>query len=63
MRQVGAELEGPYGVDDNDFPLLHMGVALVDDLDVMLRNAQRSCALSIDPAAPRQSTRLFADEA
>ena len=39
LDQVGAELEGPYGVDDNDFPLLHMGISLVDDLDVMLRNA------------------------
>ena len=24
IDQVGAELEGPYGIDDNDLPLLHM---------------------------------------
>ena len=35
--QVGAELENPFGTDDNDFPLLHMGLALVDNMDSMLR--------------------------
>lgn len=39
LDHVGAELEGPFGVDANDFPLLRMGVALVDDLDAMLRTA------------------------
>jgi hypothetical protein len=57
--QVGAELEGPYGVDDNDFPLLHMGIALVDDLDIMLRNVVRGLvelrapATSSDPSRPK----------
>ena len=46
VTQVGAELEGPYGVDDNDFPLLHMGISLVDDLDVMLRNAHAAADAS-----------------
>jgi len=39
LDHVGAELEGPFGVDANDFPLLRMGVGLVDDLDAMLRTA------------------------
>ncbi len=28
LDQVGVELEGPFGVDDNDFPLLTMGLAM-----------------------------------
>ena len=36
-EQVGAELENPFGTDDNDFPLLHMGLGLVDNMDSMLR--------------------------
>ena len=42
IEQVGAELEGPYGIDDNDLPLLHMGVSLVDDLDIVLRASEQS---------------------
>ena len=42
IDQVGAELEGPYGIDDNDLPLLHMGVSLVDDLDIILRANEHS---------------------
>ena len=37
---MGAELEGPFGVDANDFPLLHWGVELSEDLDVMLEMAE-----------------------
>jgi len=36
LDQVGAELEGPFGVDTNDFPLLKMGLALANDMDSML---------------------------
>ena len=42
IDQVGAELEGPYGIDDNDLPLLHMGISLVDDLDIILRASEQS---------------------
>ena len=42
IDQVGAELEGPYGIDANDLPLLHMGIALADDLDIVLRAAEAS---------------------
>eukprot|EP01052_Picozoa_sp_SAG31_P054165 SAG31_NODE_14268_length_817_cov_1.651811_1_plen_158_part_10 len=41
LDQVGAELEGPYGVDDNDLPLLAIGVSLGEDLDAMLRTVSR----------------------
>ena len=37
LDQVGAELENPFGTDDNDFPLLHMGLGLMDNMDSMLR--------------------------
>lgn len=37
LDQLGAELEGPFGTDDNDFPLLHMGLALMDNMDSLLR--------------------------
>uniref|UniRef100_A0A7S4IGA4 Uncharacterized protein n=1 Tax=Prymnesium polylepis TaxID=72548 RepID=A0A7S4IGA4_9EUKA len=40
LDQVGAELENPFGTDANDFPLLHMGISLVDDLDSMMHSAQ-----------------------
>ena len=39
MDQVGAELEGPFGVDDNDLPLLQMGISLFDNLDALMRAA------------------------
>ena len=39
---VGAELEGPFGVDDNDFALLSMGANLCNDLDAMVRTANSS---------------------
>ena len=42
LDQVGAELEGPYGVDDNDFPLLTMGLAMCNDLDAMVRTVSRT---------------------
>ena len=40
---VGAELEGPFGIDDNDFALLLMGSTMCNDLDAMVRtvNANR----------------------
>ena len=46
-----------FGVDANDFPLLTMGVGLLDDLDIMLRAARRRLALhhsghSFDGAPP-----------
>ena len=40
--QVGVELEGPFGVDDNDFPLLTMGLAMCNDLDAMVRTVSRT---------------------
>jgi hypothetical protein len=40
LDQVGAELENPYGIDANDYPLLHLGIAFTDDLDEMVRAAQ-----------------------
>lgn len=41
LDQVGAELECPFGTDDNDLPLLEMGLDLMSDVDTMLRNAAR----------------------
>merc|ERR1712216_681452 len=35
LDQVGVQLEGPFGIDDNDFPLLTMGLAMCNDLDAM----------------------------
>ena len=40
--QLGAELEGPFGTDDNDLPLLLMGAKLCDDLDAILRTVRAS---------------------
>lgn len=37
LDSVGVELEGPFGTDANDLPLLKMGAALCDDLDMMVR--------------------------
>jgi putative membrane protein len=39
LDQIGAELEGPFGVDDNDLPLLQMGISLFDNLDALMRAA------------------------
>ena len=41
LDEVGAELEQPFGVDPNDFPLIRMGDSLADDLDVLLRTANQ----------------------
>lgn len=49
LDQVGIEMEGPFGVDHNDFPLLTMGHALCNDLDAMVRTVSR----------PRLEARLF----
>ena len=38
---MGIELEGPFGVDDNDFPLLTIGLTLCNDLDSMVRTVSR----------------------
>jgi hypothetical protein len=40
LDQVAAELEGPFGVEPNDIPLLHKGLEFVDDCDVMVSAAQ-----------------------
>lgn len=49
LDQVGVELEGPFGIDDNDFPLLAMGLAMCNDLDTMVRTVSR----------PRMEARTF----
>ena len=41
LDQVGVELEDPFGVDHNDFPLLRMGHGLCNDLDAMVRTVNR----------------------
>ena len=41
LDQVGVELEGPFGVDANDLPLLAMGASICDDLDTMKRTVDR----------------------
>ena len=41
LDEIGAELEQPFGVDPNDFPLLRMGDALASDLDALLRTANK----------------------
>jgi len=42
LDSVGSELEGPFGVDENDMPLLAMGARLCNDLDAILRSAHTS---------------------
>ena len=42
LDQVGVELEGPFGVDENDFALLDMGLGMCNDLDAMVRTVKRS---------------------
>ena len=56
LDQVGAELEGPFGTDDNDFPLLHMGLGLVDNMDSLVRVAKLQAKLGLEKAA-RQKAR------
>ena len=41
LDQVGVELEGPFGVDSNDFPLLTMGLSMCTDLDAIVRTCNR----------------------
>lgn len=36
LDSVAAELECPFGIDDNDFPLLKMYTSLVSDFDAMV---------------------------
>ena len=61
LDQVSAELESPFGVDANDFPLMSMGIELADDLDVMVRGAEhvlqrrRRKSLAATPQRPRPS--------
>ena len=38
---MGVELEGPFGIDDNDFAVLTMGLSLCNDLDAMVRTCNR----------------------
>ena len=42
LDQVGVELEDPFGVDHNDFPILSMAHALCNDLDAMVRTVSRT---------------------
>lgn len=41
LNEVGTELEQPFGVDPNDFPLIRMGDSLAEDLDALLRTANK----------------------
>ena len=41
LDQVGVKIK-PFGVDDNDFPLLTMGLAMCNDLDAMVRTVSRT---------------------
>jgi len=52
LDQVGAELEAPFGVDTNDFPLMSMGIELADDLDIMCRGAEHSLRRAHAQTAP-----------
>ena len=42
LDQVGAELEGPFGIDANDFSLLNDGLNLSRDLDGLLRSLSKT---------------------
>ena len=42
LDEVGAELEQPFGIDEADIPLLKMGDGLANDLDCLLRTANKS---------------------
>ena len=46
LDQVGAELEGPFGIDANDFSLIKIGLNLCKDLDGMLRSISRTRVLA-----------------
>ena len=48
IDQVGAELDGPFGTDANDLPLLHMGISLVDDLDIVVRTAEETARVAYE---------------
>ena len=37
LDSVGAELEAPFGVDPNDYPLLDWGLEISEDIDVLAR--------------------------
>ena len=39
---MGAELEGPFGIDANDFSLLNDGLNLSRDLDGLLRSLSKT---------------------
>lgn len=57
LDQLGAELEGPFGTDDNDFPLLHMGLALMDNMDSLLRSIHNQQDGLSQEKAQREATR------
>jgi len=59
LDQLGAELEGPFGVDPNDIPLLHRALAFVDDCDMMIAAAQREMA-ERTPSAPASAASAHA---
>ena len=40
LDQVGAELEQPFGLDRNDFPLMVFGKRLCHDLDAVVRTVE-----------------------
>lgn len=42
IDEVGIQLEAPFGLDDNDFPLMAMGLGLCHDLDAMVRTVNRT---------------------
>ena len=65
LDSVGAELEGPFGVDENDMPLLLDGAKLCNDLDALLRSAHRTrvrARTALQPAEERAAAEAAADE-
>ena len=41
LDEVAKQIECPFGVDENDFPMLAMGLGLVDDLDALVKSVGR----------------------
>ena len=61
LDSVGAELEAPFGVDANDYPLLHWGIALAEDLDVMQRQTLRTCGHVLGRDKPARHENVAAE--
>ena len=63
LDQVGAELERPFGVGQNDLPLLEIGSDLCRNLDSLVRSYAREVKTAHNAARFRVNQRVAAKEA